>query len=95
MKKTRIIKTELICSECGSIFPIMRKYNNQRETYHIKDLFCYKCAKETKFIELKDAMKIKKELEFIFQKTEFEQYLYDLLCMNDEKEQEKCLKKII
>ena len=91
----KAVKTDLICSECGNIFPIMRKYNNQREIYHIKDLYCYKCNKKTKFIELKDAMKVKKELEFTNDKSDFETYLYNLLCINDEKEKEKCLIKII
>ena len=92
--KTSTVKSDLICSECGNIFPIMRKHKNQREIYHVKDLHCYKCDKKTKFIELKDAMKVKKELEFTIDKSKFEVYLYDLLCMNDE-EKEKCLKKII
>lgn len=92
MKQTTI-KSDLICSECGNIFPIMRKYKAQRGIYHIKDLYCYKCDKDTKFIELRDAMKVKKELEFTTDKSKFEEYLYELLCMNDE--EEKCLIKII
>lgn len=93
--KRATIKSDLICSECGNIFPIMRGYKSQREKYHIKDLYCYKCDKKVKFIELKDAMKTKKELEFTTDKSKFEQYLYELLCINDEEEKVRCLKKII
>jgi len=39
------VKSDLICSKCGTIFSIMRKHKNQREIYHIKDLYCYKCDK--------------------------------------------------
>ena len=51
-KKT--IKTDLICPECGNVFPIMRKQNKQKKTFHRKWLFCPICKKETNHIEAKE-----------------------------------------
>lgn len=93
--KIKTIKSDLICPECGNIFPIMRRTSIQRKSYHIKDLYCYKCDRLTKHIEVKDAMEMKKSLEFSTFKTEFEESLYALLCMNDKKEEVKCLIKNI
>lgn len=85
--KQKTITTDLICPDCGTIFPISRRETSQRQKYHIKDLFCYKCNKTTKFIELKDAAIIKKTLEFKSDRTDYEEYLYELLCRNDVKEE--------
>lgn len=43
--------SELRCTECGAVFPIPRKKHARREQGHIKDLWCYKCGKITKFKE--------------------------------------------
>ena len=83
--KQKTVVTDLICSDCGTIFPISRKEASQRNNLHIKDLFCYKCNKITKFIELKDAPIMKKTLEFKTDRTEYEEYLHELLCRNDDK----------
>ena len=52
MKKHRdIYISDLRCGECGSVFPIPRKKHAKREQGHIKDLWCYRCGKVTKFKE--------------------------------------------
>lgn len=90
MKKKLTYSSDLICTECGSIFTISRFDDKKRERYHIKDMECYKCKKRTKFIELGDASKVKKELEFSYDLTDFEQILYNLLCnKNEEKSHER------
>lgn len=52
MSKT--IKTDLVCPECGNVFPIMRKASRQRGLFHRKRLYCIVCKKETNHIETKD-----------------------------------------
>lgn len=51
MGKHYIIISMLACKDCGSRFPIPRKSCSLREHGHIKDLWCYKCKRVTKFIE--------------------------------------------
>ena len=50
----KTVKTDLICSECGYIFPIFRKANKQKKELHIKDLYCPLCKKDTKHLEMKN-----------------------------------------
>ncbi len=47
-------QTKLVCPECGSVFPIMRRTCVQRKRFHRKNLYCYVCKKVTNHIELKD-----------------------------------------
>ena len=39
------------CTECSSYFPIPRMASRFRGKNHIKDIWCFKCHKITKFIE--------------------------------------------
>ena len=50
-KRTDIYISELRCEECGELFPIPRMMHKRREEGHIKDLWCYRCKKITKFKE--------------------------------------------
>ena len=43
--------SELHCTECNTVFPIPRRRAKRREKGHIKDLWCYRCKKITKFKE--------------------------------------------
>lgn len=54
MRFYRIVRTDLICGECGYVLSIQRKENSPREFLHIKDLYCPFCQETTKFIELGD-----------------------------------------
>jgi len=96
--KRSTVKTDLMCLICGSVFPISRRVKRQKSEFHIKDLYCYKCKKETKFVELKDYSTIKKKLELKPNKDEFEKHIYDLLCKDDEiklNEEYRLSKKIL
>ena len=85
----KFFPSDLICPECGNIMTISRGKFNVREKYHIKDLYCIKCDKVTKHIELGDADIVKKELEFKSELTEIEKQVYDLT------HEEKCKVKSI
>ena len=79
MSKT--IRTDLICPECGSIFPIMRRECNQKKAFHRKYLYCPTCKKTTNQLEMKEYDKL---LEMIDRKedasmTEDEKKVYKLL----------------
>ena len=91
MNKIKTYYSDLICSECGSIFTIPRRLGSERKKYHIKDMQCYVCKKVTKFIELIDYDIVKKELEFSTKRNEFEEFVYNLLC-KDEYERRRILK---
>lgn len=77
--KKHITRSDLVCLECGNVFPIPRKTANQRKIYHIKDIFCVCCKKKTKHIETKDLDILSKEIEFKTKLTEEEQLLADVL----------------
>lgn len=94
MRKTATVRSELVCFECGGIITISRKTHRQRNKYHIKDIFCFKCEEVTKHIELKDGDMLKKELEFNQERTEEEELIYSLLQekINIEEEQKQKVK---
>ena len=48
----KMYQTSLICPECGSVFPIMRKQSELRKQFHIKTLYCPFCEKLTDHIEI-------------------------------------------
>ena len=79
MRRQQVISTELLCTECSNRMIIARKEKKQKELYHIKDLFCFKCNKVTKHIELKEIGLVEKELEFSNDLTEQEQEVYELI----------------
>ena len=53
-KRSDMYVSELRCTECGAVFPIMRRNGKRREKDHIKDLWCFRCKKITKFLENKN-----------------------------------------
>ena len=43
------------CTECGKEgIPISRKQNNQRESGHLKKIYCVHCKKETNHVEIRE-----------------------------------------
>jgi hypothetical protein len=52
MKRQPMVQKELKCEVCGDIFPIFRKAWKNKESGHIKHLYCYKCKNITAHIEL-------------------------------------------
>lgn len=47
-------QSQLICSECNKIMPIMRIKGQAREKNHIKTIYCYGCKKETEMREVRE-----------------------------------------
>ena len=45
--------SEFTCMECGMKVPLPRNHGNQRESGHVKDIYCPGCKKVSKFKELK------------------------------------------
>ena len=93
MSNTRrtTISSDLICSECGSKMIIPRNLNNRREKYHIKDIYCYKCKKTTKHIEVENLDIVKKKLQYKKDLSDIEKILYNLI--SDESENNSLCKK--
>lgn len=81
MRKTNRALSDLVCLNCGNVITIPRKQG--REKYHIKDMYCNNCMKPTQFIEMKDVSIFKKEIEFANYVSEKDQYIYDLICNNE------------
>lgn len=75
--------SDFICLDCGNIMTLQRKLNHNRKKFHIKDMYCYKCMKITKFAELRDAKYYFKELEFKDNLTLEEQFIYNLIKNDD------------
>ena len=78
---SKTIRTDLICPECGCIFPIIRRECNQKKAFHRKYLYCPTCKKTTNQLEMKEYDKL---LEMIDRKedasmTEDEKKVYKLL----------------
>ena len=83
-KKT--IRTDLLCPECGNVFPIQRRVNRQKKTLHRKWLYCPMCQKTTNHIEINN---IEKLLDIIIEKeeaerTEEEQKVYKYIIKRSE-----------
>jgi len=51
---TKTIQTNLLCPECGNIFPIQRRVSKQKKALHKKWLYCPICNKEINHIEIRD-----------------------------------------
>lgn len=89
MKKSKTMPSDLLCLECGNIFTISRMMSSLRTNGHIKDLSCPICNKVTKHFEVIDAGLMRKELEFQTERTEQEQYIYELLVKSYEEKNER------
>lgn len=43
--------SNFVCEDCGMEMPLPRKRGKQREKGHIKDVFCPRCGRVSKFKE--------------------------------------------
>ena len=77
--------TELLCSNCGEIFPIQRKNGKGHKMNHIKDMYCPFCKKVSKFIELVDRDLYYYKLLNKVELTSVEQLAFDYLNARKEK----------
>lgn len=53
MRSNKFEISSFMCSECGGTFPLPRQKARKREKGHIKDLWCPKCKKIVKTIEIR------------------------------------------
>ena len=53
MRKRNFTISRFVCPGCSNIIPLPRKSNRNRETGHIKDLYCPYCDKVQKTLEYK------------------------------------------
>ena len=80
-------KASLICPECGNVFEIVRNRGRQKELFHLKRIYCYKCKREINHIEAKNLDFL---IEEISRKPEIdrtieEQKVYQLVRKRDSK----------
>lgn len=54
--------SQFVCPDCGLIMPLPRRHGKERETGHIKDLFCPRCGKIEKMLEYKSNQPIRNGL---------------------------------
>jgi len=53
----------LVCEACGTEFPIPRSLNRNRETKHIKNLYCPNCRNVEKFVEYNNINRYYKNID--------------------------------
>ncbi|QIA28712.1 hypothetical protein [Phage f2b1] len=58
--KKATVPAHLNCGECNNPVQILRVRGRMKEKGHVKDMWCYKCKKETKHIEIKDKERLSK-----------------------------------
>ena len=58
MKKTCTEIHYFFCPECGAITPLARKISKQKEKFHKKKLYCYKCKREVNQVECKNQIEL-------------------------------------
>lgn len=78
--KRKTVRSDLLCSECGNVFPISRTIKGQRPLYHIKTIYCPTCKRSTDHIEVKDSDLLLAQISMTpaEERTENEQRVYTL-----------------
>ena len=51
--------SHFLCPECGNEIPLPRRSNRNRESGHIKDIYCPYCNKVQQFLEFKSNQPIR------------------------------------
>lgn len=54
MRRAKYHISSCVCNECETIMPIPRRIGEEREKGHIKDMYCPKCNKISKFLEIRN-----------------------------------------
>lgn len=81
----KTVMTELICTGCGEIISIQRKYNKLKLIGHIKDMYCPYCKDNRKFIEIVDKDICYYKLLYKEDLTDIEKLVLELLESRREK----------
>ena len=53
MKRKNYVQSIFVCKECGMNIPLPRIHGRQREKNHVKDIYCPRCKKVSKFKEVR------------------------------------------
>lgn len=77
--KKNFVLTDFICPECTNVLTLPRKIGREKELYHQKKMWCFNCKKEINHIELHNIDIIEKELEFLCERTEEQENIYQLI----------------
>ena len=78
--KGKRVNTNLICPDCGNVFPLQRKLFKQKKNFHLKKLYCPMCCEVKNHIEIKDIDMFIAEYENgLYDKTEEEVKVYSLI----------------
>lgn len=78
--KGKRVNTNLICPDCGNVFPIQRKIFKQKKNFHLKKMYCPMCCETKNHIEIKDIGLFIADYEFSKEeKTEEERKVYSLI----------------
>ena len=51
MRRQKFTISEFTCLTCGMKIPLSRRMGRKREQGHIKDIYCPRCGKVSKFSE--------------------------------------------
>lgn len=74
---------DMLCPECGSIYPYFLNGDFPQKILETKSIYCYKCIKPTNHIYIKDKdymlIKLETKLKRGHNLNEYEQFVYDLL----------------
>ena len=84
-------RTELICLNCGNVFPIYRRDCCLKTQGHIKDLWCYKCQKVTKHYEVRELSRY----SFYDEENELDRYVNNLVFYKKKIYSDEYVKKLI
>lgn len=62
--RIKVVRSDLICLQCGTVNTIERKESLKKKLYHLKRLYCPVCRKVLNQVEVRDADLFVKRLEF-------------------------------
>lgn len=79
------VKTDMICIKCGNINVIQRKLSYKKKANNNSYLWCYKCQKESKHVEIIDKKSYLFNLEGELNLTEQEKEVLNLINKDKQK----------
>ena len=53
-RNDKLVRSDLVCLECGRVFTIQRRINDLKKIGHIKHLYCSKCMMVQPHYEVKE-----------------------------------------
>ena len=81
--KTKFKLSDFICSQCGNTTTLQRIIAKQFPLYNETLIWCSRCKKNVKHIEVQNADILNKKFEFIGPETSTEAKVYKLMQKNN------------